>query len=79
MRIIIELMYIELKHSHKRKTMSEIEEKPYPSWVWDDTLNTWLAPVSLPDDIWIYLWDENSISWVGGGCKINHPTEQVFS
>ena len=31
-------MYIELKHSHKRKTMSEIEEKPYPSWVWDDTL-----------------------------------------
>jgi len=72
-------MYIELKHSHKRKTMSEIEKKPYPSWVWDDTLNTWLAPVSLPDDIWIYLWDENSISWVGGGCKINHPTEQVFS
>lgn len=57
--------------------MSEIEAKPYPSWVWDNTLNTWQSPVSLPDNIWIYLWDEDNISWVSGGCKINHPTEQL--
>jgi hypothetical protein len=40
--------------------------KPFPSWVWDDTLNFWTSPVPLvrEDKNQSYDWDEETISWV---------------
>tara|TARA_B100001996_G_C18548791_1_gene549956 strand:- start:760 stop:942 length:183 start_codon:yes stop_codon:yes gene_type:complete len=59
--------------------MSNKPPKPYPSWVWDDTLNVWLAPVSVPDNTWIYVWEEPIINWVNTGCKVYNPSEQLYT
>ena len=42
--------------------------KPYPSWIKNEELNEWEAPVPYPvieegsDEI--YTWDENTTSWL---------------
>tara|TARA_B100000902_G_C27241897_1_gene880467 strand:+ start:790 stop:972 length:183 start_codon:yes stop_codon:yes gene_type:complete len=59
--------------------MSNTSPKPYPSWVWDNTFDTWLAPVSVPDNTWVYVWDENIINWINTGCEVNNPSEQLFT
>lgn len=38
--------------------------QPYPSWVWGDVNDCWIAPVSYPADGNIYEWDENTTTWV---------------
>jgi len=41
-----------------------IPPKPYPSWLLDDDTCLWNAPVPIPDDGNIYVWDEDSLAWV---------------
>jgi hypothetical protein len=41
-----------------------IEPKPYASWVLDETICRWKAPVAMPTDGKIYTWDEATTSWV---------------
>jgi hypothetical protein len=42
--------------------------QPYPSWIKNEELNEWSAPVTYPtveegsDES--YIWDENTISWL---------------
>jgi hypothetical protein len=36
----------------------------YPSWLFNATILDWVAPVPYPDDGNLYVWDENTISWV---------------
>jgi hypothetical protein len=36
---------------------------PYESWIWDDELKIWKAPVEPPLDGNAYLWNEDSLSW----------------
>lgn len=38
--------------------------KPYPSWAWDDSSISWVAPTECPSDGKAYQWDEGSTSWV---------------
>lgn len=38
--------------------------KPYPSWIKNEELNDWQAPIAYPNDGEIYIWDENTISWL---------------
>jgi hypothetical protein len=40
-----------------------IPKQPYPSWIWNDSIKEWQAPVSMPKDE-LYLWDESSTSWI---------------
>jgi hypothetical protein len=40
-----------------------ISPKPYNSWVLNDKF-IWVAPVDYPDNLELYQWDEDSISWV---------------
>jgi hypothetical protein len=40
-----------------------VAPKPYPSWVLDENAQ-WQAPVPMPDDGEMYLWDEDAQSWV---------------
>ena len=37
--------------------------QPYSSWQWNG--NSWLPPISLPDDSEFvnYTWDESTVSW----------------
>lgn len=38
--------------------------KPYPSWVWDESIWSWAAPVAYPNDDKTYTWDESNGQWV---------------
>jgi hypothetical protein len=42
-----------------------IPPKPYPSWVLDETIMDWKAPVPYPNDAHAsHLWDEETVSWI---------------
>jgi hypothetical protein len=38
--------------------------KPFPSWVLDEAICDWVAPVAKPDDGKLYVWDEDVQNWV---------------
>jgi hypothetical protein len=40
-----------------------IKPKPYPSWTLDSDFY-WVAPVEKPEGDTVWLWDEQSLSWV---------------
>jgi hypothetical protein len=37
---------------------------PFPSWNWDETTNSWKAPISEPVDGAAYRWDESTKTWI---------------
>ena len=41
-----------------------IPPKPYQSWLLDEAVCSWNAPVPYPNDGKDYKWDEPTISWV---------------
>jgi hypothetical protein len=49
-----------------------IPPKPYESWVLDEDIWDWEAPIDMPDDDNAYVWDEdayqedNTTGWVAG-------------
>jgi len=42
-----------------------IPPQPYPSWVLNNYV--WEAPVAMPDDDQLYVWDEATVSWQVAG------------
>jgi hypothetical protein len=40
-----------------------IPPQPYPSWLLNTNSCQWEAPVPLPDDGKVYIWDESIINW----------------
>lgn len=40
------------------------KDSPYPSWVFDEVLVEWVAPIPYPDGLLRYTWDEATLSWV---------------
>ena len=38
--------------------------KPYPSWTLNDDSCLWEAPTAYPDNGEVYIWDEDTRSWV---------------
>jgi hypothetical protein len=43
-----------------------IPPKPYPSWLLDTNTCQWQAPVPMPEDGNLYMWDEQLQQWVMG-------------
>lgn len=43
-----------------------IPDKPYPSWVLNETTCRYEAPSAYPTDGNVYYWDEDSTNWVQG-------------
>lgn len=41
-----------------------IPPKPYPSWVLNEELCVWEAPVSMPEDDKFYVWFEPNQEWI---------------
>lgn len=41
-----------------------IPPKPYPSWLLDEDIAQWYAPVEHPNDGNMYVWDEDTASWI---------------
>jgi hypothetical protein len=40
-----------------------IPPKPYDSWVLNEDSCLWEAPVAMPDDGQMYVWNEETTSW----------------
>ena len=40
-----------------------IAPKPYPSWVLDENVMRWFAPVPTPSE-GLWVWDESTVSWI---------------
>lgn len=38
-------------------------QKPYESWVLDESTWTWKAPIAMPTDDKLYYWNEEIQSW----------------
>lgn len=51
-----------------------IRPKPFNSWVINEQMCDWVAPVPYPSDGGIYAWDENAQSWVNP----LPPEQQLF-
>ena len=41
-----------------------IPPQPFASWTLNETSCLWEAPVAYPDDGNMYIWDEDTTSWV---------------
>lgn len=41
-----------------------ISPKPYDSWLLDEESCTWKAPTDYPNDGKLYIWDEETTSWI---------------
>lgn len=41
-----------------------VSPAPFPSWLYSDDSNKWEPPISYPADDAMYLWDEETQSWV---------------
>jgi len=41
-----------------------ISPKPFASWLLNDNTCLWEAPVAMPDDGKIYVWNEEKINWI---------------
>ena len=41
-----------------------IGQRPYPSWLLNESTCKWNAPTPYPDDGKMYLWHEDNTSWV---------------
>lgn len=37
-------------------------QKPFPSWIWSEESNFWIAPIPKPEGDW-WSWDESNQSW----------------
>ena len=42
-----------------------IVPKPFPSWVLDENVMRWFAPVPMPSEGGPWTWDEATLSWIG--------------
>jgi hypothetical protein len=40
-----------------------IPVSPYPSWIWDNTVKQWVAPVSKPSE-GVWEWSEETLNWL---------------
>ena len=41
-----------------------IAPQPYPSWTLVEDSCLWEAPTTMPDDGKVYIWNEETTSWV---------------
>lgn len=40
-----------------------IPPKNYESWILDENICQWKAPIEMPNDGYYYSWNENTLSW----------------
>jgi hypothetical protein len=44
--------------------LSDPNNSPYPSWVYDETYSRWNPPYNHPDDGNCYFWVEETQEWI---------------
>jgi hypothetical protein len=56
--------YAGIGYTYDSQRDAFIPPKPYPSWIMSEETCLWAAPVAMPDDGKIYLWNEDVQNWV---------------
>ena len=56
--------YAGVGYSYDSSLDAFIPPQPYPSWHLDAETCDWAAPVPMPTDGFVYMWDESTQSWV---------------
>jgi hypothetical protein len=55
--------YAGIGYSYDRVRDAFIPPKPFESWVLNEDTCHWGAPVAMPDDGQMYIWNEGTQSW----------------
>jgi len=55
--------YASIGYSYDPIRDAFIPPKLFASWVLDEDLYIWIAPIPYPTDEKVYTWDEPSLSW----------------
>ena len=50
-------------YTYNKKLDAFVPPKPYPSWVLDESIANWKAPVPIPKTNRYYTWNENELKW----------------
>jgi len=56
--------YAGIGYSYNNEKDIFIPPKLFNSFVWDDAIFSWVAPIEMPNDGKTYRWDEPTISWI---------------
>jgi hypothetical protein len=56
--------YAGIGYTYDRERDAFIPPKPFASWVLDENTCLWNAPVPVPDEENMYVWNEPSLSWI---------------
>ena len=56
--------YAGIDYTYDSNRDAFIPPKPYPSWILDEVTCLWSAPIPMPTDGQMYLWDENTLNWI---------------
>jgi hypothetical protein len=56
--------YAGIGFTYDRVKDAFIPPKPFASWALNEDTCLWDAPVAMPDDGKIYVWDETTTNWV---------------
>jgi hypothetical protein len=55
--------YAGIGYSYDAEKDAFIPPKPFESWLLNDETCLWEAPVAMPDDGKMYVWDEPTVAW----------------
>lgn len=56
--------YAGIGYIYKADIDAFVPPKPYASWLLNETTAQWEAPVTMPTDGAMYLWNEDNQQWV---------------
>lgn len=55
--------YAGIGYTYNRNLDAFIPPQPFDSWELNEDTCLWHAPVPMPDDGKLYIWDEKTLSW----------------
>jgi len=56
--------YAGIGYTYDSQRDAFIPPKPFASWVLNENTCLWDAPIPMPNDNKIYVWDESTTSWI---------------
>jgi hypothetical protein len=59
----LRMNYAAIGGTYSKMRDAFIPPKPFPSWVFVPETCTWKAPVDMPQDGKLYMWEEMTVSW----------------
>lgn len=59
----LRMNYAAIGGTYSKMRDAFIPPKPFPSWVFVEETCTWKAPVDMPQDGKLYMWEEMTVSW----------------